>query len=68
MELSQPLGKWFDVERNVKYQCYRNENCLFWREEGLVMMFQKDTKAGYYKYAGEVDSIPPKHTLSNANG
>ncbi|KAL7505232.1 hypothetical protein ACHAXN_004474 [Cyclotella atomus] len=60
MELSQPLGKWLDVDRNVKYQCYRNEHCLFWREEGTLSIFRRDTRAGYYKYAGEVESLPPK--------
>jgi hypothetical protein len=60
MRLSQPLGRWLDVARNVKYQCYRNEHCLFWREEGLIQMFQRDTRAGYYKYSGEVDTLPPR--------
>jgi hypothetical protein len=60
MKLSQPLGTWLDVPRNVKYQCYRNKNCLFWREEGTIQMLKQQGRTGFYKYAGEVDSIPPR--------
>jgi hypothetical protein len=59
MYLSQPLGKWFDVPRNVLYQCYRTENNLFWREEGLIQMFTKH-KAGFYRFDRTVDDIPPQ--------
>ena len=33
MELDVHLGKWYPVERNLWYKCYKSKSELFWRNE-----------------------------------
>jgi hypothetical protein len=60
MKLSHPLGPWLEVLRHVQYQCYQNDKCLFWREEDMIQMFRQQGRIGFFRYVGEVDSIPPR--------
>jgi hypothetical protein len=62
MTISEPLGKWLPVQRNVIETCSRTRDSLYYRDEksGITGRFDLYGDCGLFKFAEEVtlDDIP----------
>jgi len=61
LNISDPLGKWYtDVTRNVIPTCCRTKDSLFYRDDETMTISKYNLRgnSGFFKYEGEVDSIP----------
>ena len=62
MQLDVPLGRWYTVERNTWYRCYKSEDCLYFRgpNEDVLQRFKKSRAPGFYTFDCNVAKVPLK--------
>ena len=68
MQLDVPLGRWYTVERNTWYRCYKSEECLYFRgpSEDILQRFKKSSAPGFYIFDCDVAKDSPRVSPSIA--